>query len=64
MYKTSKTPFGLPWRQPENTLVKVAPEVPSPQEVALPNNAETTETMARALEATGNYKMLILVSGL
>jgi DNA polymerase-3 subunit epsilon len=28
------------------------------QEVSLPNNTETTETMARALEATGNYKIL------
>jgi len=58
MYKPSNIPFGLPWRQPTNLLVKVASEVPSPQEVALPENAETTETMARTLEATGNYKIL------
>jgi DNA polymerase III subunit epsilon len=58
MYKPSNIPFGLPWRQLTNLLVKVAPDVPSPQEVALPNDAETTETMARTLEATGNYKIL------
>jgi DNA polymerase III subunit epsilon len=58
MYKPSNIPFGLPWRQPKNLLVKVTPEVPSPQEAALPKDAETTETMARTLEATGNYKIL------
>jgi DNA polymerase-3 subunit epsilon len=57
MYKPSNIPFGLPWR-PKNLLVKVASEVPSPQEVALPTDAETTETMARTLEATRNYKIL------
>lgn len=58
MYKPPSIPFGLPWRQPTNPLVKVASEVPSPQEVAIPKDAETTETMARTLEATGNYKIL------
>jgi DNA polymerase III subunit epsilon len=58
MYKPSKIPFGLPWRQPTNLLVKVAPEVPSRQEVAQHKDAETTETMARTLEATGNYRIL------
>lgn len=58
MYKPPSIPFGLPWRRPTNPLVNVASEVPSPQEVALPKDAETTETMARALEATGNYKIL------
>ena len=57
-YKPSNVPFGLPWRQPTNLLVKVASEAPSPQEVALPKDTETTETMARTLEATGNYKIL------
>jgi DNA polymerase III subunit epsilon len=58
MYKPSNIPFGLPWRQSANPLVKAAPEAPGSQEVALPNYAETTETMARTLEATGNYKIL------
>jgi DNA polymerase-3 subunit epsilon len=58
MYKLSNIRFGLPWRQPTNLLVKVASEVPSQLEVALPKDADTTEAMARALEATGNYKIL------
>jgi DNA polymerase-3 subunit epsilon len=58
MIKPPTIPFGLPWRPPANLLVKVTSEVPSPQEVALPTDAATTETMARALEATGNYKIL------
>lgn len=58
MFKRSNTPFGLPWKQPKNPLVKVAPEMPSPQEIALLEDAETVETMARTLEATGNYKIL------
>jgi DNA polymerase-3 subunit epsilon len=32
--------------------------VPSPEEAALPKDTETAETMARSLEATGNYKVL------
>jgi hypothetical protein len=58
MYKPSNISFGLPWRQPKNPLVNVAPEVLVPQEVALTTDANTAEAMARALEATGNYKIL------
>ena len=58
MFKSPSIRFGLPWRQPTNLLVNAAPEVPSPQEVALPKDADTAETMARTLEATGNYKIL------
>lgn len=58
VHKPPSIPFGLPWRQPPNPLVKVASDAPSPQETALPKDAETTETMARTLEATGNYKIL------
>jgi DNA polymerase III subunit epsilon len=58
MFKPPSIRFGLPWRPPTNPLVNVASEVPSPPKVALPEDAETTETMARALEATGNYKIL------
>jgi DNA polymerase-3 subunit epsilon len=58
MFKPPSIPFGLPWKQPAILLVNVAHEVPSPQEVALPKDAETAETMARALVATGNYKIL------
>ncbi|OSI67399.1 hypothetical protein BSZ21_17555 [Bradyrhizobium canariense] len=57
MFKPPNTPFGLPWKQPANPLVKVASEALS-LEVALPDNAKTTETMARALEATGDYRVL------
>ncbi|MCS3765271.1 hypothetical protein GGE24_003342 [Bradyrhizobium centrosematis] len=28
MYKRSNTPFGLPWKQPTNPLVKAAPATP------------------------------------
>ena len=58
MYKRSNTPFGLPWKQPKNPLVTAAPAVPGSQEVAVPTDANMTETMARTLEATGNYKVL------
>jgi DNA polymerase-3 subunit epsilon len=58
MYKPPNTPFGLPWKQPRNPLVKVDPKTPSPQEFALPEDAETVEKMACTLEATGNYKIL------
>ncbi|MVT54247.1 3'-5' exonuclease [Bradyrhizobium yuanmingense] len=51
-------PLGLPWRQPANPSVKVATQLPSPPEIVLPNNTQTTEAMARTLEATGNYKIL------
>jgi len=58
MYKPPRTPFGLPWRQPTNLLVKAAPELPRLEKAALLKDAETTETMARTLEATGNYRIL------
>jgi DNA polymerase-3 subunit epsilon len=58
MYQRPRTPFGLPWKQPENPLVKDAPEGLGAKEIALHDNAETIETMARTLEATGNYKIL------
>ena len=58
MFKPPSIRFGLPRRQPTNLQVNAAPEVPSPQEIALPKDADTAETMARTLEATGNYKIL------
>lgn len=58
MYQASNTPFGLPWKQPQNPPVKVATEMPNPQEIALPQDAEIVEKMACTLEATGNYKIL------
>lgn len=58
MYKPPKSPFGLPWRPPANPLVKEAAQVPSPPEIVLPKDTETTEAMARTLEATGDYKIL------
>lgn len=50
--------FGLPWRQPENPANTAAPEVPIAQETSAPRDAEAAETMARALEATGDFKIL------
>jgi DNA polymerase-3 subunit epsilon len=58
MYQRPRTPFGLPWRKSTNLLVRAAVEVPSPEEAVLPKDSETAETMARRLEATGNYKIL------
>jgi len=64
MFKPN-VPIGLPWRQPANPLAKVATQLPSPPEIVLPHNTQTTEAMARTLEATGNYKILRrLVPGL
>lgn len=58
MYKPPKSPFGLPWRPPANALVQVGIQELSPPEIVLPKDTETTEAMARTLEATGDYKIL------
>jgi DNA polymerase-3 subunit epsilon len=58
MYKPSNIRFGLPWRQPANPPTELAPEVSTSPEAAAPRDIETLEIMARALEATGDYKIL------
>jgi len=58
MFKPPTIPFGLPLRQPEARQAKTTPDIPSEQELAPPNGAKTAEMMARALEATGNYRIL------
>jgi DNA polymerase III subunit epsilon len=58
MYKPPNIRFGLPWRQPENPANTTAPEVLSSQETSAPRDAEAPETTARALEATGDFKIL------
>lgn len=55
MFKPN-VPLGLPWRQPANALVKAATQLPSPPEIVLPKDTETTEAMAHTLEAHPNNR--------
>lgn len=58
MLKQPNIRFGLPWRQPANPASTAAPEVPTTQETSARRDAEAAETMAHALEATGDFKIL------